>query len=282
MIVMLLVVYPRLSAGALVGTDLSQAVPLVAAASLGHLLFGDVQPEPHDVAARGQCARGVHRRQGLRPGARSPDQADAHPRAGRIRAEAALGPRRRSPSPPSRCSASSRSRAVSLATSDELVPRSQAMHHPHARSAREVTESHVAPRPLGGGARSCSRQIAAPRSRDPQRKRRRRTTASSRGPRSAMLASDRLTARSTTVSARHAARKSPDAPGPHGDPPRSARRRRSCRAPWQHADGPVLSSTSEPRTGPGHFATSAATRQQVHVPASHPALLPRTQEPPHS
>jgi hypothetical protein len=33
--------YPTLKAGDLVGTDLVQAVPLVAAASLGHLLFGD-------------------------------------------------------------------------------------------------------------------------------------------------------------------------------------------------------------------------------------------------
>ena len=43
MIVLLLVLYPRLTAGSLVGTDLVQAVPLVASAALGHLLFGDVQ-----------------------------------------------------------------------------------------------------------------------------------------------------------------------------------------------------------------------------------------------
>jgi uncharacterized protein len=41
MIVALLVLYPSLKAGQLVGTDLVQAVPLVASASLGHLLFGD-------------------------------------------------------------------------------------------------------------------------------------------------------------------------------------------------------------------------------------------------
>ncbi|HYZ98261.1 MAG TPA: sulfite exporter TauE/SafE family protein [Acidimicrobiales bacterium] len=41
MIVLLLVLYPRLTTGRLVGTDLVQAVPLVGAASLGHLLFGD-------------------------------------------------------------------------------------------------------------------------------------------------------------------------------------------------------------------------------------------------
>jgi len=40
-IVLLLLLYPSLQASRLVGTDLVQAVPLVAAASLGHLLFGD-------------------------------------------------------------------------------------------------------------------------------------------------------------------------------------------------------------------------------------------------
>jgi uncharacterized membrane protein YfcA len=40
-IVLLLALYPRLRASDLVGTDLAQAVPLVAAASVGHLLFGD-------------------------------------------------------------------------------------------------------------------------------------------------------------------------------------------------------------------------------------------------
>jgi uncharacterized membrane protein YfcA len=42
-IVLLLLLYPMLSAKALVGTDLVQAIPLVAAATLGHLLFGDFQ-----------------------------------------------------------------------------------------------------------------------------------------------------------------------------------------------------------------------------------------------
>jgi uncharacterized membrane protein YfcA len=41
MIVLLLVLYPRLSARELVGTDLVQAIPLVGSAALGHLLFGD-------------------------------------------------------------------------------------------------------------------------------------------------------------------------------------------------------------------------------------------------
>ena len=40
-IVMLLLLYPTLTAKELVGTDLVQAIPLVAAAALGHILFGD-------------------------------------------------------------------------------------------------------------------------------------------------------------------------------------------------------------------------------------------------
>jgi uncharacterized membrane protein YfcA len=40
-IVALLLLYPALKAGQLVGTDLVQAVPLVASASVGHILFGD-------------------------------------------------------------------------------------------------------------------------------------------------------------------------------------------------------------------------------------------------
>jgi len=43
MIVALLLVYPQLQASQLVGTDLVQAVPLVMAAAIGHLLFGDFQ-----------------------------------------------------------------------------------------------------------------------------------------------------------------------------------------------------------------------------------------------
>jgi uncharacterized membrane protein YfcA len=42
-IVMLLFAYPGLRSAELVGTDLVQAIPLVAAAALGHVLFGDVQ-----------------------------------------------------------------------------------------------------------------------------------------------------------------------------------------------------------------------------------------------
>jgi uncharacterized membrane protein YfcA len=40
---MLLLAYPRLRAGQLVGTDLVQAIPLVGAAALGHAIFGDVR-----------------------------------------------------------------------------------------------------------------------------------------------------------------------------------------------------------------------------------------------
>jgi uncharacterized membrane protein YfcA len=40
-IVMLMLAHPRLKANHLVGTDLVQAIPLVAAAALGHLLVGD-------------------------------------------------------------------------------------------------------------------------------------------------------------------------------------------------------------------------------------------------
>ena len=42
-IVLLMWVYPRLSARDLVGSDLVQAIPLVGAATLGHLVAGDVQ-----------------------------------------------------------------------------------------------------------------------------------------------------------------------------------------------------------------------------------------------
>jgi uncharacterized protein len=42
-IILLLVLYPRLNARSLVGTDLVQAIPLVASAALGHIIFGDFQ-----------------------------------------------------------------------------------------------------------------------------------------------------------------------------------------------------------------------------------------------
>jgi hypothetical protein len=43
MIVLLLLLYPMLRFSELVGTDLVQAIPLVASAAVGHLLFGDFQ-----------------------------------------------------------------------------------------------------------------------------------------------------------------------------------------------------------------------------------------------
>jgi uncharacterized membrane protein YfcA len=43
-IIALLGLYPALSAAGLVGTDLVQAVPLVASAAIGHLIFGDFHP----------------------------------------------------------------------------------------------------------------------------------------------------------------------------------------------------------------------------------------------
>lgn len=42
-IVTLMLLYPRLTMARLVGTDLAQAIPLVASASLGHILYGDFQ-----------------------------------------------------------------------------------------------------------------------------------------------------------------------------------------------------------------------------------------------
>jgi uncharacterized membrane protein YfcA len=44
-IIALMALYPALKASELVGTDLVQAVPLVGAAALGHILFGDFQIE---------------------------------------------------------------------------------------------------------------------------------------------------------------------------------------------------------------------------------------------
>ena len=44
-VIALLALYPTLQASQLVGTDLVQAVPLVASAAIGHLIFGDFQLE---------------------------------------------------------------------------------------------------------------------------------------------------------------------------------------------------------------------------------------------
>jgi uncharacterized membrane protein YfcA len=45
MIMLLLVLYPMLRSSELVGTDLVQAIPLIASAAVGHLLFGDFRLE---------------------------------------------------------------------------------------------------------------------------------------------------------------------------------------------------------------------------------------------
>jgi uncharacterized membrane protein YfcA len=42
-IALLLILYPRLRPAQLVGTDIVQAIPLVASATIGHLIFGDVR-----------------------------------------------------------------------------------------------------------------------------------------------------------------------------------------------------------------------------------------------
>lgn len=72
MIVLLLALYPRLQTSSLVGTDLVQAVPLVASAALGHLLFGDVQLGLTASLLVG-CVPGVYA--GARLSSRAPDHA---------------------------------------------------------------------------------------------------------------------------------------------------------------------------------------------------------------
>ena len=51
-IIALMLLYPTLRASELVGTDLVQAVPLVASAAIGHLIFGDFQLVGH----RARCS----------------------------------------------------------------------------------------------------------------------------------------------------------------------------------------------------------------------------------
>ena len=68
-VVVLLMMYPRLKASSLVGTDLTQAIPLVAAAAAGHLLFGNFSfAMASSLLRRGDPGR-VHRRPYLQPGA---------------------------------------------------------------------------------------------------------------------------------------------------------------------------------------------------------------------
>src|SRR5829696_725594 len=102
MIVALLLLYPTIRAGQLVGTDLVQAVPLVASASLGHLLFGDFQldltaslligalPGVYVGARVSSSAPGRHRpsrpgRRAARLGPQTPRGVDGDARAGPVR-----------------------------------------------------------------------------------------------------------------------------------------------------------------------------------------------------
>lgn len=70
MIVLLLVLYPTLSSRSLVGTDLVQAIPLVASAAVGHLLFGDFRLSLTASLLVG-CIPGVY--VGARLSSRAPD-----------------------------------------------------------------------------------------------------------------------------------------------------------------------------------------------------------------
>jgi hypothetical protein len=70
MMVMLLLLYPRLSAKQLVGTDLVQAIPLVGAATLSHVFFGHVDLSLTGSLLNG-CLPGVYL--GARVSARAPD-----------------------------------------------------------------------------------------------------------------------------------------------------------------------------------------------------------------
>ncbi len=70
MIVLLIGLYPTLQSSSLVGTDLVQAVPLVASAAVGHLLFGDFQLTLTGTLLLG-CVPGVYL--GARFSAKAPD-----------------------------------------------------------------------------------------------------------------------------------------------------------------------------------------------------------------
>ncbi len=89
MIVSMVALYPMLSTRVLVGTDLVQAVPLVASAAVGHLLFGDVRLGSDHLAVDRCAARRVRRRPSLVAGRRPVDPADPCRRAGRQRPQAA-------------------------------------------------------------------------------------------------------------------------------------------------------------------------------------------------
>ncbi|MGZ4695455.1 MAG: sulfite exporter TauE/SafE family protein [Acidimicrobiales bacterium] len=71
MMVLLLMLYPTLAASELVGTDLVQAIPLVAAAAAGHMLFGKVEL-PVTLSLLVGAVPGVYL--GARVSSRSPDR----------------------------------------------------------------------------------------------------------------------------------------------------------------------------------------------------------------
>ena len=70
MMILLMLLYPTLAASELVGTDLVQAIPLVAAAAFGHILFGQVKFDVTTSLLVG-CIPGVYL--GARVSSRSPD-----------------------------------------------------------------------------------------------------------------------------------------------------------------------------------------------------------------
>ena len=87
MIVLLLFLYPMLGARQLVGTDLTQAVPLTAAAALGALLFGYVEFGVTTSLDHRQRARRARRLVPLVAGARSLHPTGHHVRDLRVRPE---------------------------------------------------------------------------------------------------------------------------------------------------------------------------------------------------
>ena len=103
MIVLLLFLYPLISANALVGTDLTQAVPLTAAAALGALIFGTVEFGVTASIVIGSVPGRADRLVLLLAGAGQVHQADHHLRDLRVRPQvrrrrhhrAGLGPVRR-------------------------------------------------------------------------------------------------------------------------------------------------------------------------------------------
>ncbi len=70
-IVMLMLLYPTTSSAEVVGTNLVQAIPLVGAASLGHVFFGDLQMGLTGSLLVG-CLPGVYL--GARVSSRAPDR----------------------------------------------------------------------------------------------------------------------------------------------------------------------------------------------------------------